>query len=44
MPKIFSEELSDNEGQRDDLGEPINQNLFDQEALSEEEDFEIPTF
>ena len=31
--------------QRDDLGEePINQNLFDQEASDEEEDFEIPTF
>ena len=45
VPKIFSEELSDNESQRDDLGEePINQNLFDQEASDEEEDFEIPAF
>ena len=45
VPKIFSEELSDNESQRNDLGEePINQNLFDQEASDEEEDFEIPAF
>ena len=44
-PKIFSEELRDNESQRNDLSEePANQNLFDQEASDEEEDFEIPAF